>query len=62
MILDKGRPKFLQISKGQKAARAMAHKSKLQKYPVDTTCQNVSCLLLWLKPRLEKGAVPGGPK
>ena len=27
----------------------MAHKTKTQKYPVDTTCQDVSCLLLWFK-------------
>ena len=32
----------------------MAHKIKTQKYAVDKTCQNVSCLLLQLKFRLEK--------
>ena len=30
----------------------MAHKNKTQKCPVDTTCQNESCLLRWLKSRL----------
>ena len=28
MIVDKGRSKFLQMSKGQKSETAMAHKSK----------------------------------
>ena len=28
----------------------MIHKNKTQKYPVDTACQNVSCLLLRLNP------------
>ena len=52
----------LQISKGQKAKTAMAHKNKTQKYPVDTTYNNVTCLLLWLKPRLEKDVISAGPK
>ena len=33
-----------------------------QKYPIDTTCQNVPCLLLWLKSLLEKGATSASPK
>ena len=33
-----------------------------QKYLVDTTCQNVSCLLLWLKSWLEKDAILASPK
>ena len=41
---------------------ATAHKNKTQKYPVDTTCQNVSHLLLRLKFRLEKDAISAGPK
>ena len=34
------------ISKGRKSATAMACKNKMYNYPVDTTYQNVSCLLL----------------
>ena len=33
-----------------------------QKYPVDTTHRNMSCLLLRLKSRLEKDAISAGPK
>ena len=33
-----------------------------QKYLVNTTYQNMSCLLLRLKSRLEKDAVSAGPK
>ena len=40
VIVDKGRSKFLKISKGQKSETAIAHKIK-QKYPVDTIYQNV---------------------
>ena len=35
----------------------MAHKNKTEKYPVDATCQNASCLLLRPKSRLEKHAI-----
>ena len=42
------------ISEGRKSEIAMAYKNKTKKYPVDTTCQNVSCLLLWLKSWLKK--------
>ena len=45
----------------QKSEIAMVHKNKTQKYPV-TTCHNVSCLLLWLKPRPEKNAISAAPK
>ena len=37
VIVDKGRPKFLYISKGRKSEAAMANKNKMQKYPSDTT-------------------------
>ena len=37
LIVEKGRPKFLYISKGRKSETAMAHKNKMQKYPPDTT-------------------------
>ena len=40
----------------------MTHKNKTQKYPVDTTSQNESCLLRQLKFRLEKDTISGGPK
>ena len=40
----------------------MAHKNETYKYPVDTTCQNMSSLLLRLKPRLEKDAISAGAK
>ena len=40
----------------------MAHKSKTYKYPVDTTCHNVSWLLLRLKSRQQKDAISGGSK
>ena len=33
-----------------------------QKYPIDTTCQHVPYLLLWLKSLLEKGATSVGTK
>ena len=62
MLVDKGRSKFLQMPKGQKSEIAMVHKNKTQKYPVDTTGQNASCLLLWLKFRLEKDAISADPK
>ena len=62
MLVDKGRSKFLQMPKGQKSEIAMVHKNKTQKYPVDTTGQNSSCLLLWLKSRLEKDAISADPK
>ena len=39
----------------------MAHKTKTQKYSVDTACQNVPYLLLWLNPRLEKDAISADP-
>ena len=38
----------------------MAHK-KGKKYPVNTTCQNVSCLLLRLKSRLGKDEISADP-
>ena len=62
MLVDKGRSKFLQMPKGQKSEIAMVHKNKTQKHPVDTTGQNASCLLLWLKSRLEKDAISADPK
>ena len=34
----------------------------MQKYPVDTTSQNESCLLRQLKSRLEKDAISARPK
>ena len=37
-------------------------KNKMQKYPVDTTSQNKSCLLRRLKLRLEKDEILLGPK
>ena len=40
----------------------MAHKIKTYKYPVHAICQNVSCLLLRLKSRLEKDAISAGPR
>ena len=40
----------------------MVHKNKMWKYPVNTACQNVSCLLLWLKSRLEKDVISAGHK
>ena len=55
-------PKFLYISKGQKSEIAMAHKNETQWYLADTTCQNVSWLLLLLKSQLEKDAIFAGPK
>ena len=45
------------ISEGRKSEIAMAYKNKTKKYPVDTTCQNVSCLLLWLKSWLKKDEI-----
>ena len=40
----------------------MAQKNKMQKYQVDTTNQNESCLLRWLKSQLEKDEITAGPK
>ena len=40
----------------------MVQKNKTQKYPVDTTCQNESCLLRRLKSRPEKDTISAGPK
>ena len=57
-----GEPKFLQISKGRKSETAMVRKNKKQKYPVDTTCHNLSRLLLRLKFLLEKVVISAGPK
>ena len=54
VILDKGHPKVLEISKGRKPETVITHKNKMQKYPVDTTCQDVSCLLLRLSPSQKK--------
>ena len=54
VVRDKGGPNFLYISKGRKSETAMADKNKTYKYPVDMTCQNMSCLLLRLKSRLGK--------
>ena len=62
VTVDKGRPKFSQMSKGQKSVTAMVHEIKTKKYPVSATCQNVSCLLLQIKFWLKKGAVSVGPK
>ena len=53
---------ILQISKGRKSETAMSHNNKTKKYPVDATCQNVSCLLFWLKSNLEKDTVSAGLK
>ena len=61
-ILDKGGPELLQISKGRKFEIVKVHQSKTYKYPVDTTCPNVPCLLLRHKSRLEKDAISVGPK
>ena len=61
MILDQGRAKSLRISKGRKSETTMAHKNKMQKYPVDATSQNKSCLLRRFKSRLEKD-ISAGPK
>ena len=40
----------------------MAHKNEMQKYPIDTTSQNESCLLCQLKSRPEKDTISAGPK
>ena len=61
MILDQGRAKSLRIFKGRKSETTMAHKNKMQKYPVDPTSQNKSCLLRRFKSRLEKD-ISAGPK
>ena len=61
MIVDKERPKFLSILKGRKSEKAMVYKTK-RRNTVDTTFQNLSCLLLRLKSRLEKDAISSGPK
>ena len=61
MIVDKERPKFLSILKGRKSEKAMVHETK-RRNTVDTTCQNLSCLSLRLKSRLEKDAISSGPK
>ena len=37
VIVHKGRPKFLKISKGRKSETAMTPKNKAKKYPVDAT-------------------------
>ena len=47
---------------GKKSETAMAHKNKIQKYPLDTTSQNELCLLRQLKLQLKKDAVSAGPK
>ena len=62
VMLDKERTICLIISKGRKSETTMAHKNKIQKYPVNTTSQNESCLLYWLKSLLEKEAISAGPK
>ena len=62
VVRDKGGPNFLYISKGRKSETAMADKNKTYKYPVDMTCQNMSCLLLQLKSRLGKVAISATPK
>ena len=48
--------------KGRKSETTMAHKNKMQKYSVDTTSQNKSCLLRRLKSRLVKDEISVGPK
>ena len=53
---------FLYIFNGQKSETTVAHKNKMQKYPVDKTCQNVSGLLLLLKIWMETDTISGGPK
>ena len=40
----------------------MAYKNKTKKYPVDTTCQNVSCFLLRLISWLKEDAILSSPK
>ena len=40
----------------------MAHKNKIEKYLVDKTCQNLPCLLVWLKSYLERDAISAGPE
>ena len=40
----------------------MAHKSKMLKYSIDRTYQNVSSLLLWIKSQFEKYPTSAGPK
>ena len=57
VIVDKGRPKFLQIFKRRKSETAINDKNETWKYSVTATCQNVSCLLLQIKSHLEKDAV-----
>ena len=62
VIVDKGRATFLKISKGRKSETAMTHKDETQKYLVDTTCQNVSCLLFCLKSRRKRDAISANSK
>ena len=40
----------------------MAYKNRTKKYQVDTTCHNLSCLLLWLKSWQEEDAILASPK
>ena len=40
----------------------MTHENKIQKYPVNTTCQNLTSLLLRLKSLPEKDAISAGPE
>ena len=47
---------------GTKSETGMADKNKTYKYSVDTTCQNVSCLLLRLKSWLEEDTILAGRK
>ena len=40
----------------------MAHKNQMQKYPLNKTSENESCLLRRLKSRLVKDKISAGPK
>ena len=44
----------------KKSETTVAHKNKMQKYPVDATNQNELCLLRQLKSQLEKDTISAG--
>ena len=47
---------------GKKIWNNSDSENKMQKYPVDTTRQNESCLLSRLRSRQEKDVISAGPK
>ena len=53
---------FYKFARNEYLKQQLGDKNKTWKYPDNATCQNVPCLLLRVKYRLEKSAILAGPE